>query len=82
MKGTKKSIWELNYYVPTLTEVFLNQKRINVCKHTVNMAPSDRGGTGRREEWRENPYFSTSFPHGLLLSKIIVKNNFYVVLKS
>jgi hypothetical protein len=44
----------------TLKKVFLNQKRINVCKHTINMAPCDsfeyeppREGTGRREEWRQ-----------------------------
>ena len=31
--------WKLNWYVLTLTEVFLNQKRINVYEHTVKMVP-------------------------------------------
>ena len=35
MKGTKKWKRKINSYVSTLTEVFLNQKRINVCEHTV-----------------------------------------------
>ena len=44
----------------TLIEVFVNQKRINVCEHTVKMAPHDSfeeeppgEGTGRRKEWWE-----------------------------
>ena len=31
-------MWKLNCYVSTLTEVFLNQKRINVCGHPVKSA--------------------------------------------
>ena len=30
---------KLNWYILTLTEVFLNQKKINVCEHTVTMIP-------------------------------------------
>ena len=37
MKGT--TIQTKNRYVSTLTEVFLNQRRINVCGHTVKMTP-------------------------------------------
>ena len=36
MKGTN-DMWELNCYNLTLTEVFLNQKRINVYEHLVKM---------------------------------------------
>ena len=37
MKGTKKSTQKLNLYVLTLMNVFLNQKRINVCEQIVNI---------------------------------------------
>ena len=36
-----KGIWKLNWYISTITDVFLNQKRVNVFKHTVKMAPCD-----------------------------------------
>ena len=29
----------INRYILTLIEVFLNQKRVNVCEHTVKMVP-------------------------------------------
>ena len=32
---------KLNSYNSTITDVFLNQKRVNVCEHTVKMAPHD-----------------------------------------
>ena len=35
----QKRTQKLNWYVSTFTEVFLNQKRINVCEHTLKMAP-------------------------------------------
>ena len=41
MKGTKKGRRKLNSYVSTPTEDFLNQKRINVCEHTVKMVSCD-----------------------------------------
>jgi hypothetical protein len=39
MKGTNKTKehMEIYLYVSTLTEVFVNQKIINVCEHTVKM---------------------------------------------
>ena len=36
MKGTNKHM-ERNWYVSTFTEIFLNQKRMNVCEHTVKL---------------------------------------------
>ena len=37
MKGTNKlKQYTENCYVLTLTEVFVNQKRINVCGHTIS----------------------------------------------
>ena len=36
MIGTNKHK-ELNGYVSTFTQIFLNQKRINVCEHTTKM---------------------------------------------
>ena len=30
--------WKLNRYFSTLTEVFLDKKRVNVCKHTVKVS--------------------------------------------
>lgn len=42
MKGTKKkSTQKVNRYISTLTEVSLNQERINVCKLTAKIAPHD-----------------------------------------
>ena len=32
---------KLNWNVSTITDVFLNQKRVNVCEHMVKMAPSE-----------------------------------------
>ena len=40
MKGINEPK-ELNRYISTLTEVFLNEKRINVCKHRIKMARSE-----------------------------------------
>jgi hypothetical protein len=37
---------KLNINVLTITDVFLDQKRVNACEHMVK--------TGRWEEWREN----------------------------
>jgi hypothetical protein len=39
MKGTKitKRAQTFNLYVSTLTEIPVNQKKINVYEHTVNM---------------------------------------------
>ena len=28
---------EANWYISTITDVFLHQKRVNICKHTVKM---------------------------------------------
>ena len=41
MKGTKKlsEHSKLNRYVSALTEVFVNEKRINVYEHTGKMVP-------------------------------------------
>ena len=36
--NTRKFNWD----ILTITEVFLDQKRVNVCKHMVKMAPCDR----------------------------------------
>jgi hypothetical protein len=35
IKGTHKLLW----YVLTITDVFLNQKRVNVCEHMVKTMP-------------------------------------------
>ena len=35
----QKSTQKLNWYVLTLTDVFVNHKRINVCDQAVKMAP-------------------------------------------
>ena len=32
---------KIKLYVSTLTEIFLNQKILNICEHTVKMAPRD-----------------------------------------
>ena len=37
MNGTDKHKFKL--YIWTITDVFINHKRVNVCKHTVKMAP-------------------------------------------
>ena len=34
-KSTHKNLW----YISTITDVILDQKRVNVCEHTVKMAP-------------------------------------------
>ena len=31
--------WKLNWKVSTIRDVFLDQKRVNVCEHTVKMVP-------------------------------------------
>ena len=41
MKGTNKLKEHRETYVLTFTEVFVNQKRINVCEHTVKIVPDD-----------------------------------------
>ena len=38
MKGTHKHS-EAYWYILTITDVFLNQRRVNVCEHTVKMEP-------------------------------------------
>ena len=57
MKATQKLSW----YVSTLTEVFLIQKRINVCENTVKMGHVtvlSKSHQGEEQEegrgWREN----------------------------
>ena len=35
----ERHTWKLKLYVSTITDVFLNQKRINVCEHTAKMVP-------------------------------------------
>ena len=34
--------WKLNRNISTVTAVFLNQKRMNVCEHTRKMATLER----------------------------------------
>ena len=41
MKGTI-STQKLNWYVSTITHVFLNQKKVNICEHTVKMASLEK----------------------------------------
>ena len=43
MKDTDKlkEQQKLNLYISTLVEVFLNQKTIHACEHTVKMSPRD-----------------------------------------
>ena len=40
MKGAskQKNTTQVNLYVSTFTEVFVNQKKINLCEHRVKMA--------------------------------------------
>ena len=33
--------WKLILYILTITDVFLNQKRVNVCEHRVKMVPCE-----------------------------------------
>ena len=33
--------WKLNWNVSMITDVFLDHKRVNVCEHTVKMAPHE-----------------------------------------
>ena len=41
MKGTHKhNTQKLNWEVLTITYVFMSEKRVNICEHTVNVAPS------------------------------------------
>ena len=40
MKGTHKLIWN----VSTIIDVFLDQKRVNVCEHAVKTAPCESFG--------------------------------------
>ena len=44
MKGTNKvnSTWKFNLCILTLTEVFVNQKRINVCEHTGKLGLTNK----------------------------------------
>ena len=48
---------KLNLNILTITEVFLNQNRVNVCEHTTKMASLEsllKGATRvLREEWME-----------------------------
>jgi hypothetical protein len=57
MKGTKKRTWKLNWYILTITEVFHNQKRINVSRHTVKMAPCEVSSKSNQGE--EQKHFSS-----------------------
>ena len=41
MKDTQKKSTGKKMRFLTLTEVFVNQKRVNVCEYTVKMAPHD-----------------------------------------
>ena len=36
-KAQKRADAKLNWYISTLTEIFLNQKRINVCEHNFGL---------------------------------------------
>ena len=50
--GTRKCNWNIS----TVTAIFLNQKRANVCEHMTKMASLEfmKGATrGLREEWME-----------------------------
>jgi len=33
--------WKLILYILTITDVFLNQKRVDVCEHAVKMEPHE-----------------------------------------
>ena len=33
------STWKLNINLSTITDVFLDQKRVNVCEHMIETAP-------------------------------------------
>ena len=37
-RHTHTNTWELIWNILTIADVFLNQKRVNVCQHTVKMA--------------------------------------------
>ena len=37
MKGTHNT-WKLNRNILMVTDIFFNQKRVNVCEHTTKMA--------------------------------------------
>ena len=39
-RNAHTSKWKLNWNFLTIIDVFLNQKRVNVCEHTVKMVPS------------------------------------------
>ena len=41
MKGTLKHM-EVHRNVSTIADVFLDQKRVNVCEHLVKTTPCDR----------------------------------------
>ena len=44
---------KLNRKVSTITDVFLDQKRVNVCEHTIKMEPHESFGKVPPERVRE-----------------------------
>ena len=55
MKDTNKlkNTWKLNWYVLSLIEVFVNQKRINVCEYIaeiVHVTVSSKSHQGKKQE--------------------------------
>ena len=43
-RETHRNTWKLNCNVSTITDVFLDQNRVNVCEHTVKMEPCESFG--------------------------------------
>ena len=57
---------KLNWYVSTITGVFSDQKRLNVCEQAVKMAPRDSFGQEPpgcfpyRDGWRAEAFSEAS----------------------
>ena len=37
-----------------IADVFLDQKRVNVCEHAVKTVPHESGGDGGKIEWKSS----------------------------
>ena len=68
---THINTWKLNWNVLTITDVFLDQKKVNVCELTVKMTP----------QWRKTPVivetFQLSFHVFVCLSTWNIPNMFF-----
>ena len=68
--------WKLNWNISTITDTVLDQKRVNVCEHTVKTGPHDRfgkvppewmrgrmgGGDRGKIEWKSSEVNTRWFP--------------------